>query len=65
MTIPAYIGKVNGGSVDGATLVVVAWRPTKAELANLVAGNPIYLSYLGGLPPHFLTTTFEEAANPA
>lgn len=65
MTIPAFIGQVASGSVDGATLVVVAWKPTSEELEQLNAGGAIYLSCIGGLPPHFLTTDFEQATRPA
>ena len=65
MTIPAYVGEVVGGSVDGVRLVVVAWRPTAAELEDLNNGGEIYLSCIGGLPPHFLTTKFKEAVKPA
>lgn len=65
MTIPAFVGSVTGGSCDGSSMVVVAWKPTEEELAELNAGNPIFVSMLGGLPPHFLTTSFALAKNPA
>ncbi len=63
--IPAYCGKVGGGSCDGLTLVVTAWRPTVQELVDLNAGTPIFLTFVGGLPPHFVSTRFEQAINPA
>jgi len=63
--IHAYLGAVQGGSCDGVALVVTAWTPTPQELADLNAGNPVFLSCVGGLPPHFLTTRFEQAIKPA
>lgn len=65
MTIPAYLGAIERGSMEGAPIVVVAWRPHQADLERLAAGQPIFLSVVGGLPPHFLTTSFEEATHPA
>lgn len=65
--IPAYRGEVRNpkSSVDGALICVVAWMPTNEEIEALKSGVPVYLSCLGGLPPHFLTTNFEDATNPA
>jgi len=65
IAIPAYAGEVVGGSVDGLRLVVVAWKPSAVELERLNQGGDIFLSCIGGLPPHFLSTTFVEAINPA
>lgn len=65
MTVPAYVGRVRGGSVDGAQVVVTAWKPSVEELAQLVAGKPLFLSFLGGLPPHFPTVDFHTATHPA
>jgi hypothetical protein len=64
-TIPAFVSKVQRGSCEGAALVVTAWKPTPDELRQLNDGNPVFLSCLGGLPPHFLTTNLAEACNPA
>lgn len=64
-TIPAFSGKVSGGSIDGAAIVVVAWQPSPAEIEQIGQGKPIFLSCVGGLPPHFLCTSFQEASNPA
>jgi hypothetical protein len=63
--IPAYLGETRTGSCDGERCVVVAWKPDERELAAIAAGAPIFLTCLGGLPPHFLTTNFTEATNPA
>lgn len=62
---PAYKGAVARGSVEGATIVVTAWQPSPAELEQLRNGGLVYLSVLGGLPPHFITTEFNQAINPA
>lgn len=63
--IPAFLGETRTGSCDGERMVVVAWKPDDRELAAIAAGAPIFLTCLGGLPPHFLTTNFAEATNPA
>ena len=65
MPIPAYTGKIAGGSMDGSSVVVVAWQPTAEELALLNAGQPLFLSFIGGLPPHFPCLSFQEATHPA
>jgi hypothetical protein len=65
MTIPAYHGEAKSGSVDGVRIVVVAWQPSAEELQQLAAGKPIFISMIGGLAPHFLTTDFQQAIHPA
>jgi len=62
-SIPGFAGVVERGSVEGLRLIVVAWKPTEAELERLNAGELIYLTVLGGLPPHFLSTSFAEATH--
>lgn len=64
MTIHAYVGETQGGTVDGANMVVTAWKPSEHELEMLNAGAPVYLTVLGGLPPHMITTSFAQATNP-
>lgn len=65
-TFYAWHGVVgSGSSCEGAKLVVTAWQPSPEELAEINAGKPIFLSCLGGLPPHFLTTDFKTATEPA
>jgi hypothetical protein len=61
----AYTGPVVGGSVDGETLVVVAWQPDPMDLIRIQAGHPVFLTVMGGLPPHFLSTDFDAATHPA
>lgn len=58
-TIPAFIGEWASGNLDGAPVVIVAWKPSPEELKQLNEGSPVFLGVLGqGLPPHFLTTHF-------
>lgn len=64
MSIHAYSGQVLGGSVDGSHVVVVAWRPNEQELKDIAKGKPIFISMMGGLAPHFLTTNFNQAITP-
>jgi hypothetical protein len=64
-SIFAWHGQAMRGSCEGAKLIVVAWKPDERELEALIAGRPVFLSMLSGLMPHFLTTNFQEATNPA
>lgn len=64
-TCHAFLGQVNGGSMDGTQMVVVAWKPSREEALKIRSGKPIFLTVMGGLPPHMLTTSFKEATNPA
>lgn len=59
-SIPAYLGEAQG-SLDGLQLAVVAWEPTPEELETIKNGGLIYLTCIGGLPPHFLSTNFAHA----
>jgi len=65
MTIGGFQGRVRGGSLDGAPVSVVAWKPTQCELELIKEGKPIFLSFIGGIPPHFPSMSFEEAIKPA
>lgn len=64
-TIHAYVDSIKGGSVDGSQLVITCWQPTPSEIEDIVKGMPIFFSSTGGLPPHFLSTSFEQATHPA
>lgn len=64
-TIHGFRSQVQGGSVDGAALCVTAWTPSPEELAVINEGRPIFLTFLGGIPPHFLSTSFEAATKPS
>jgi hypothetical protein len=61
--VRAHVGRVTGGSCDGAQMVVTAWFPDALDIVRLQQGGPIYITFLGGLPPHVPTTSFEEATN--
>lgn len=61
-TIRAYLGTIEGGNLDGENVVVTAWKPTPEELAALNSGGLVYLSFVGGLPPHYACTDFHTAA---
>lgn len=63
--IPAHVGIIQGGSMDGSIQVVVAWKPSAEEIDAIIEGKPVFLSVIGGLPPHFLTTNFHAATHPA
>lgn len=61
-SIPAFKGTIpHGSNLDGADFVVVAWRPDAEDLKRLLEGGMVYLTCLGGLPPHFLSTYFSAA----
>ncbi len=62
--IPAFRGTVDGGSVDGLVFVVVAWQPTPEEIEDIKNGKPVFISMVGGLAPHYLTTDFFAATHP-
>src|SRR5207249_180804 len=49
--IQAYQGPVTKGSVDGAHMTIVAWQPNPDELEAILRGTPIFLTFMGGLPP--------------
>lgn len=57
-SIPACALVMNGGPLDGSAMVVVAWKPSEEELKELNNGGLVYLSVLGGLPPHTVGTSF-------
>lgn len=60
-TIPSFRAKIGGGRFDDGELIVVAWRPSIDDLDRLIKGEMVYLTAFGGLPPHFVSTTFKEA----
>lgn len=65
MPLRIFMGEVERGAVEGAKICVSCWRPTVEELAALVSGAPLFISFLGGMPPHYPATNFHEATHPA
>lgn len=65
LTIDAYSGQVSGGSLDGCAVVVTAWKPMPDEISAIVDGRPIFISFIGGLPPHYPSMDFNSATHPA
>lgn len=63
-TVHSYVGIIKGGNLDGHPIVVTAWQPNAQDLERINAGGPVFLTTLGGLPPHMLATTFQDATNP-
>lgn len=59
-TIPAFQGRLLGGSLDGSNVVVVAWQPSPEDIEDIKNGNLVFLMCIGGIPPHTLTTRFPE-----
>lgn len=64
-TVAGYQGKVTGGSIDGSPISVVAWTPTPREVELIKEGKPIFITFVGGIPPHYPSMSFEEATQPA
>lgn len=63
--IPAYVGETKQGSLDGSQVVVVCWQMSDRERQLITEGGPVYISFLGGMPPHYPSTSFEEASHPS
>ena len=63
--VRAYHGTVRTGSCEGAPCVVVAYQPDAYERQIIADGGSVFMTVLGGLPPHMLTTSFAQAVNPA
>lgn len=59
-TVPAYVGNIVGGPFDGGIKVIVAWKPSEADLIRLNAGEHVYLMVIGSLPPHLLSTEINQ-----
>lgn len=45
----------------GEQQVHVAWQPGEDDLARLANGGTVWLTVLGGLPPHFLSVRGGDA----
>ena len=62
--IRGYLGNVERGSMDGVKLAVVGWEPSEEDLVKMIEGGVIYLTVIGGLPPHYLSMDFHTATHP-
>ncbi len=62
-SIPAFKGRINQGNLDGADYMVTAWKPSSDDLRVLNDGGSIFMTAINNLPPHFLSTSFNEATN--
>ena len=56
---------IEKGPLDGLAVAVVAYKPTPLDVSRILAGEPIYISFLAGVPPHYLSTTLEDALKPS
>ena len=63
--IKVFAGCAEGGSCDGIPIVVAAWKPSEEEIDDILDGRPVFITFVGGLPPHTVTTRFERAIRPA
>jgi hypothetical protein len=63
--IRGRVFQVGPGPLDGLAVAVVAYKPSALDVSRFLAGEPIYISFLGGVAPHYLSTTLEEAINPS
>ena len=59
MEIAAWSGQIMNGMWDGTQAFVTCWEPTPEELEDLNNGGKVYLSVMGGMPPHNLSTIFQ------
>ena len=62
-TIYAFKGQVNCGHLDGSEIIIVAWKPSTEEIEQIQAGAMVFLTCIGGLPPHRISTSFQDAAS--
>lgn len=60
LEIQAHARQIVGGIWDGSNQVIVAWQPSQDDISRIVNGHPIYLATIGNLPPHLLSTVFEN-----
>lgn len=61
--IPARVHEVKEGPNDGQLAITIAWFPSAKELEDITRGCPIFVTMFGGLAPHCLTTSLEEATS--
>ena len=60
-----YGGQIRGGTLDGCPIIVTAWKPNAYELAQLNAGEPVFIGMLTEvLPPCCVSVRFDLVSNP-
>jgi hypothetical protein len=64
-SVRGRILQVAKGPLDGLAVAVVAYKPSPLDISRLLAGEPIYISFLAGVPPHYVSATLDEAIKPA
>lgn len=65
-TLTGFAGQIQQGSLEGAPIIVTAWKPSEEELAALHNGAPVFIGFItGGLPPHVVAVDFKSVAEPA
>lgn len=60
-SITAYRFEIKQGNLDGQEGVAVAWKPDADDIRRISEGGVVYLTMIGGLIPHRLSTTWEDA----
>lgn len=60
-TIHAMHVPIESGRLEGGCITVVAWKPTAEELQQLQNGAPVFITFMGGVPPHFPSTNINAA----
>lgn len=58
--IAAFLGIMAGGCFDGAQMVTVAWQPSPEERERINQGASIFITFLGGVLAHSVSTEFPE-----
>lgn len=59
-SVPAFSGQITIGPFEGTQIAITAWKPSPEELAELNRGAPVFISFIGGLPPHYVGTSFNQ-----
>jgi hypothetical protein len=62
---PAWVGDAEGGSLDGLRMAVCAYKLDEHELKEILEGGYIYVTMVGGLSMHYMSTNFHDATHPS
>lgn len=58
---PCFRGEVQRGRFEGASILILAWRPEPADLERLNQGGTLYITFPGVYMHHHISTSFAEA----